>query len=233
VLDAVLDLLAVILPTALAVLGCFVSIRQPKAEYHKLWFMLLIAMGLCVSGVVFWQQSRARTAQNKAEARSEEDRKTGQEHLLALRDQIEALTMSLTKPPLVVRELARPAPAVHPKLSTPELPLPPAVVGEIRFTERRTDSPKKEFPYALQVIIQTSAVIEHPAFRIECDGEIAEGDFFIAGQPIMMNKGWGADKNVFSLRLGFPPLTPESSMVVTLLSKSPIRVKRLDRVRAS
>jgi hypothetical protein len=110
-------------------------------------------------------------------------------------------------------------------------PLPPPVVSDIRFAEKRTDSPDRSSPYAIQVIIQTTTSIQPAAFRIECTETISAVQFFVAGQGVMMSKTWRTDGNVAYLSFGFPPLTPESPLVVILASKADIRVKKVDRLR--
>jgi hypothetical protein len=83
----------------------------------------------------------------------------------------------------------------------------------------------------LQVILQTDVQQQPTAFIIECDGEITAGEFFMAGQAVMMGVAYGVqpDKKRFYLRVSFPPFTPQSPIVVTLLSKSAVRVTRVER----
>jgi hypothetical protein len=62
-LDAILDWAAILLPTALSVLGVLVSVKAPHSGHHRAWQISLIALGVMMSGVVYWQQSRVRHAQ--------------------------------------------------------------------------------------------------------------------------------------------------------------------------
>lgn len=215
------------------------TLRPPKTTKAQYWyFWSFVAIGILGIAVVGSQSYRTQQMQKKNEDVTNEAQERSTGLIESLRDQIGDLVKSLTKPPLAVQVPVSPAPEHRPlkprPMPTPEKPaqqLPPPVVNEIRFTERRTDSPKKEVPYALQVIIQTSVTIQPAAFRIECDGEIADGSFFVSGQPVLMNVRTTQDANTFSLSFGLPAFTPESSIVATLLSKSPIRVKRVTRLR--
>jgi hypothetical protein len=61
-LDALLDWSVVFLPTILSLVGVLVSLKAPLSKYHKAWRFSLVAVGITVSAVTFWQQSRSRTA---------------------------------------------------------------------------------------------------------------------------------------------------------------------------
>ena len=66
---------------------------------------------------------------------------------------------------------------------------------------------------------------------IECDGDIEDGTFFIAGQSVIMGMAYGVqpDKKHFYFRFQYPAFTPESPIVVTLESKSDIRVVSVNK----
>lgn len=236
-MDVILTICAAITQLALAILGAVMTLRPPKTTKAQHWyFWSFVAIGLMGIAVVGSQSYRAQQVQRRNDETVKESQERSNGLIESLRDQISDLVKSSTKPPLAVQVLGDSVSGKRPPekpQSTPSKPpdLPPPVVSEIRFTERRTDSPKKEFPYALQVIIQTNVTIQPTAFKIECDNEIAEGSFFVSGQSALMNVRWGTDHNVFFFSFGYPPFMPESSVVATLLSKSPIRVKRIERVR--
>ena len=114
----------------------------------------------------------------------------------------------------------------------PREPLGPPTVEHVRITQRRAPSNKADAPYGLQVILQTDTTIQPAAFKIDCDGQISEGRFFVAGQAAMMSvaHGLSEDKKTFQFSFRFPPFTPESPIVVTLLSKTDIRVTKVERI---
>ena len=113
------------------------------------------------------------------------------------------------------------------QIPTTPIPPPPSAVPTIentRLVQKSTISDKAEFPYGLQVIIQSNIVIQPVAFALECDGEIGDFSFFIAGQTAYMSVRKSIRGNIAEIRFSFPPLTPESPLVVTIQSKSKIQV---------
>ena len=61
--EAVLDWAAVVLPTVLAIVGVFVSLETPQLETKRervIWRLGLVAFGIVVSTVTWFQQSHAR-----------------------------------------------------------------------------------------------------------------------------------------------------------------------------
>lgn len=61
-LDTFLDWGVVFLPTILSGLGVLVSIKAPHSKHHTMLRVSLVAFGIIVSVVTFWQQSRSRHA---------------------------------------------------------------------------------------------------------------------------------------------------------------------------
>jgi hypothetical protein len=112
-------------------------------------------------------------------------------------------------------------------VTTPTIPTPTPTMPTIenaRLVQRSTPSDDPQLPYGLQVIIQSNIVIQPIAFAFECDGKVGKINFFIAGQTAYMGIQTSINNNIATLRINYPPLTPESPLVVTLLSKSQIRV---------
>ena len=108
----------------------------------------------------------------------------------------------------------------------PPTPLPPPILQNAHFAARRVPSTKPESPYALQVVVQTDIPVEGAALEIDFDQPIDDGDFFVAGQAVMMSvrKGITADHKGFVFSFGFPSWTPEHPIVVTVYSKQPAQV---------
>jgi hypothetical protein len=119
------------------------------------------------------------------------------------------------------------------KVTPVEPQLPPPLVRNLVFTQRRAPSTDPRFPYGLQVIIQSNINIQPVGFAFVCDGEISKVDFFVAGQGAYFNvlTGISGDKkNVGLVKFSFPALTPETPLVVTLLSKTDVRVVEVQQV---
>jgi len=114
----------------------------------------------------------------------------------------------------------------------PKQQLPPPVVEHIRFVQRRTASTRDDAPYGIQVFIQADTTIQPVALKINCDQPILDGKFFIAGQAVYITAadGYSDDHKSYLFSFRNPPLTPESPLVVTLLSKEDIRVISIERI---
>ncbi len=128
------------------------------------------------------------------------------------------------------------SPAAPPVSETPPTSvgsLGPSVVQHAQWTQRRTNSTRDDAKFALQLIIQTDTPSQPTAFLIETSGDMVDGEFFVAGQPVMMGVSYGvqADKRHFYLRFQYPAFTPEAPIVVTLLSKSDMVVTSVSRAR--
>lgn len=61
-LDYFLNTAVILLPTILSLVGVLVSIKAPHSKHHTWMRLSLIALGIVVSGVTFWQQSRSQKA---------------------------------------------------------------------------------------------------------------------------------------------------------------------------
>lgn len=108
---------------------------------------------------------------------------------------------------------------------------PPVVptIENTRLVQRAAPSSDPKLPYGLQVIIQSNITVDPVAFAFQCDGEVGRVDFFIAGQGAYMNVQVGPaaqNKNIAIVRFGFPPLRPETPLVLTILSEKEIHVVR-------
>ena len=58
--DKILDLAVVVLPTVLGILGLLFSLKVPREATHSKWRYTLVMMGLAISALTYWQQSRSR-----------------------------------------------------------------------------------------------------------------------------------------------------------------------------
>jgi hypothetical protein len=68
---------------------------------------------------------------------------------------------------------------------------------------------------------------------IACNGDISDGSFFVAGQAVLMTVASGVqtDRRQFYLSFRYPAFTPDSPIVVTLLSKNDVAVTKVSAAR--
>ena len=120
--------------------------------------------------------------------------------------------------------------AIPPVVTTPVLP--PPIVEHIRYAISRIASSDSSAPYGLQIVIQTDTTIQPVGLKITFDGEIARGDFFVAGQSSMLSvaTAMSEDKKSFILSFKYPPFTPESPLVVRIESAREVHIMAMDRV---
>ena len=133
----------------------------------------------------------------------------------------------------VVAAIKGAKPEVHPPQVAAGPQLPPALVQHLTFTQRRAPSSDPSLPYGLQVIIQTDINIQPVGFAFVCTGMVGDVKFFIAGQGAYLSVTTGISgekKNIAFVKFAFPPLTPETPLVVTLLSKEDIRVTEVQQI---
>jgi hypothetical protein len=104
----------------------------------------------------------------------------------------------------------------------------PPHVPHVQIVQRPTPALTDEAPYGLQVIIQPDTQMA-ASFQIECDGPIAQGRFYIAGQGAMMNVRTGVDGNNYFVSVGYPPISPTNPLVVNLYSKEKITLRRVEQ----
>ena len=86
-LDGILEWTVTLLPFVLSGGGLLVSIEAPKSHHKKRWYGGLIVFGIAMSGVTWWQQSRAR--------------KTHDAELSALKTQLSRIQRNTETPPTV------------------------------------------------------------------------------------------------------------------------------------
>lgn len=113
------------------------------------------------------------------------------------------------------------------------LPPAPPPIEHIQITERRTTSDIQGVPYGWQVIMQANDTISPVAFRIECDAAIEQGNVFIAGQAVYMQKAdqYSQDRKSYSFSFHYPPLTPMAPLVVTVFSKQDIHITKIEKIQ--
>ena len=118
--------------------------------------------------------------------------------------------------------------AIKPRPAPPQIVTPPPV-PHVKLVQHPTPAKSDAAPYGLQVILQPDT--QMPAmFRIQCDGPIADGDFYIAGVGAMMSIQTGIDGNAYIISIGFPQIGPSAPLVVNLYSKNKIQVTKVEQL---
>jgi hypothetical protein len=215
----------------------FMTEELKKLEGHRkirlAFATLVFAVGL---GAVI--SDSAQKASDKAEAQSERDALMKQISTLIASAQVQATGDDITKlGTIVMSGLDKVISSLHGekqvKETSKQVPSEKfksvPTVESTTLVQRPTTSDDPQLPYGLQVIVQSNTTIDPVAMGFECDGEVGKVNFFIAGQGAYLNVQAGPadqNKNIAIVRFSFPPLKPETPMVVTVLSKSQIRVIR-------
>lgn len=132
----------------------------------------------------------------------------------------------------ITGEHATPSP--HP--NRPVVSPPPPAPQGIRFTQKRVPSTDSENPYALQIVVQSDTSVTPVGLKFTFTSEISKIDFFMAGQTAMMMVQTfvvQADPKIGVVRVGYPPLSPDTPMVVTVLSKENVNLVSMDKISAA
>jgi hypothetical protein len=132
-----------------------------------------------------------------------------------------------TRPP-VAHPTTEPS-ASH-AVASPQSVSQPGAPQSIRFTQRRVPSTDPSLPYVLQVIVQTDAPSAPISFEFDCSGPPAKLDFFVAGQGAYMMVSSGVQGNAGYLKIGYPSLTPDKPLVVTISSKEDLTVQGIKQI---
>ena len=141
--------------------------------------------------------------------------------------------------PPIVKILTPPAPIISaPEHRTgerrrPSEPLSPAPqVAHVRLaSQEQVVSVQEGFPYGLRVVLQTDEKIQPFSIRLKCTGAIGE---VIAGPqgggPVRATQGFleGRSDEWYVFTMEDPAFTPDKSMIITIFSKTSIRVESFE-----
>lgn len=201
------------------------SLRPPVKKQHVLLILVFLVLGVMGIGITGYQQYKndekndkligqitSFVNASKTQATIDDVRKIGtdmQDEMQTGLDRVIAAIKGKPEPPQKAATIT-------------QAPVP--TVENTRLIQKTTTSDNSELPYGLQVIIQSNIVMQPVSIALECNGEIGDFSFFIAGQVVYMNVRKSINGNVAQLSFGSPPLTPESPLVITLLSKKQISV---------
>jgi hypothetical protein len=234
ILRYILDLLADALPDIsnllLGVLGVLMSLpklaekieENPRLRYSLGIFCILLGFG-----------GFALSIKQRHQSESEMRRLVSASFVQATKDDIEDLggkvDAGFDRVVAAVNALAKTkhGEPVEPSGLHELVPVP--LPEHIRYVERRIPSPDPAAQYGLQVIIQTDANIQPLSLAVVCTGPIEKADNFIVGVRARMaySVGLSEDRKIYFMSYQLPPFTPQTPIVVTLLSKSPINVQEI------
>jgi hypothetical protein len=106
----------------------------------------------------------------------------------------------------------------------------------LRPSQKRVPSADPDNAYGLQIIIQTDAILSPVGLKLKFSGPIGKINFFVAGQPVQFSSQSFVDQNhpeIGVIRLGSPPISPESPLVITVLSHQAVTLVSVDQISAN
>lgn len=114
-----------------------------------------------------------------------------------------------------------------PNVAVPSTIAPIASPPQITVTQASALPSDAAYKYGLQVTIQSNESLP-VSFAIQCTGAIGEIKAFLVGQGVYLSKLTGVrGGNTAIVRFGYPPLTPQSPLVVVLSSNDNIRALKV------
>jgi hypothetical protein len=208
-----------IIQLAFIVLGVWLTLKPINKKWHKPLIGGIIVIG---SVGIFLSAYESETLRNQINTIINANK------IAATVDDINKLDSHIQQGfDKVVSAIKRKPISQQSQQVTPTIP----IVENTRLIQKPTISDNPKFPYGLQVIIQSNVVIQPVGFGLQCDGEIGSIDFFIAGQSVYMYK-WSRSKgNTLEFGFDYPQLSPENSLVVTILSKTQMKAIKLYKTR--
>ena len=213
-------ILNILLDATVIYLAYHVSVKPIENEKSRKWYVgLFIFLLLTSTGLHVWQQMESNHSDNAL--RDQITTLLNASRISATTDDIAKLDSNLEK------GLDKVVSAINGKSApkqTPEHIQQNPIIENTQIIQKPTISNKPNLPYGLQVIIQSNITIQPTGFGLQCDGEIGDFGFFIAGQGAYLNVHEGHKGNTLEFGFSYPPLTPENSLVVTIFSKTQIKV---------
>ena len=213
----------------LAGLGVYVSIKPPEKKWHLALISIFIICGSIGIGISAYLQYKNNSDNNQF-----------RNNITGLNGQIKSL-LNATKTQATIDDVRKIGSDVQneiqfgfdrviaainkekPPVATPKEPVTTPTVEGMRLIQKATISDNPDFPYGLQVIIQSNVAIQPVGVGLKCDGKIGKMSYFIAGQTVYFNVRTLVQENIAELSIGSPALTPAQPLVITLLSKTQIR----------
>lgn len=102
----------------------------------------------------------------------------------------------------------------------------PVLVG-LRYIDTPTPSTNEQFPYGLQVVVQTDSILKSPTIILVFDGDVGNGTYRIQGAVTSntLRSGILVDNpNTYLVEIEKPDIRPETPIIFKIFSKSLIKV---------
>jgi len=215
-----------VLPVVAALYALLNLIKDWKAHQHP-WRQILASILIVVIGVgtgINNYYSGKTVAKRDKELRDQISNLVETSTFNAQRD---ALAQELKGIHEDLRDgFAKLGAAIKPR-PVPQQAVTPPPVPHVKIVQHSTPAKSDAAPYGLQVILQPDTQMP-AAFRIECDGPIADSDYYIAGVGVTMSVRTGIDGNAYLISIGVPQIAPSTPLIVNLYSKDKIQVTKVE-----
>lgn len=126
----------------------------------------------------------------------------------------------------IADEIASKVVAAQNHVSQQPTPIAPTV-QKFLFTQEQASSTHDDAPFAIRVVIQTTASVQPTSLAITCSSEVAYADYRIGGLENPQKSGdrfVDKGKSIFWVFWGTPAFKPEDPFVITLMSRTENRI---------
>lgn len=226
-------LLDYILLIAVALLGVGLTVVGGVVASAKQWARLCFLLGgpLLVVGVI-WQGIRQISAQSAGDSAfmaevnaRKEDRRLSDAKTDSLFALIQPVVLPSLSPPA-----SKPSPPRRQHSGVPKGPLFPPANSTLSVSQSDKVSTRKDAPYEIEVVVQTSATFQSLKFAMQCDKPLADAQPMIGGASgtlqMMVSSGILKEHtNVFVYSYGssVPPFGPPNPLIIDVWSKEPVK----------
>jgi hypothetical protein len=233
------DIVALVL--AAVALALIFWTEVPKwLDNHRFWRWIVITacIGLGIGAFFANQLQKSIDTTDKRELRDQINILIKNSQTQATGDEVATVGSALT---LGVQRLEDDIKRKNAESGKPTKPLPqdhtqaqpsPQPPEVIRSTQKRVPSADPNSPFGLQVIITSDVSYSPVELKLTFSGPIDKISFFMAGSPVMqMFQSFISpeDPNIGIVRIGYPPLSPETPMVVNVLSHTDVKLVSIEK----
>ena len=260
-LDQILSWLVLVVPVLLGLLLILVPAKHEDERRHMLWRYILGVALIVYGGIAWWQQARFarqsltdrdaaidRTSKSVSASVSESvSRSVSQQYqqtidnlntkIVQLENDVQSQGKKVDligRSDIVTGKNPVKVEITNASSGIASPPVPKIEGIEILDQEPLLTSPYKDAPYGVKVIIQTKTELQPVKFGIECDKEVAYGEFspgadytgIIVSTPgrLTNSRDNSIKTNSWGWKVNDPKFVPETPWIVRLYGKEPLRV---------